>query len=167
MKSLRRVKAWVGASLEMARCFPGGLLVAIMGTLSSAAQQISVVDAQCRANLIAACIKDQEHANCPHGEIVRSQPSYGDFALLCVPKSEHSIGRSFGEQCAIRADTYLAKECIRTIDLTTIASGPLITKELSETNAILRSDMRLLLNQFCKSYSPKPETCDTSIPVSK
>ncbi|AOG03428.1 hypothetical protein BSY19_4926 (plasmid) [Bosea sp. RAC05] len=56
---------------------------------------------------------------------------------------------------------------MRTIDLPSLANSAGVIKELAETNAILRSDMRTLLNGFCKSYSPKPETCDVTIPAPK
>ncbi|CAH1690304.1 hypothetical protein BOSEA31B_20403 [Hyphomicrobiales bacterium] len=40
-----------------------------------------------------------------------------------------------------------------------------VQQEVSQLSKTLRSDQRAMLNQICKSFSPKPETCDASVPA--
>jgi hypothetical protein len=54
--------------------------------------------------------------------------------------------------------------CVRTVSLPSVGSGSSLLKELAATNKALRSDMRILLNQLCRSGSPAPERCDDVIP---
>ena len=137
-------------------------LLAFMELPSALAQtsKITVVDAQCRAQKIAKCVATPESGCWAGGGTDQVQTLTGT-QTVCKSSPPNTPWRSREEYCSIKIDAAPGEDCFRSIDF-----DKLIQTQ-AETNTILRQDMRLLLNQFCKSYSPKPEACDTTMPATK
>lgn len=165
---------WPGATVSTSRfswralCRGAALSAIVTVTLSplpSRSQPITAVDAKCRLDLIKACYAAQLNRSdsCTQNAKITI---VGGWTPVC---SNFSYSGNLFDQCSNFADLEQveAKGCLRSSEVPSPASIVEISKILSDTNAILRSDMRLLLNQFCKSYSPRPETCDVSIPSGK
>lgn len=138
---------------------------AVLTTISAQSQPINNIDAKCRLDLIKTCYAAQSNRSdscTQHAKIT----VVGGWTPVC---SNFSYTGNIFDQCSNFVDLEQVEEkgCLRSVEVPTPASIAEIGKILSDTNAILRSDMRLLLNQFCRSYSPRPESCDASIPASK
>ncbi|BCB22211.1 hypothetical protein [Bosea sp. ANAM02] len=141
--------------------------VAGFGILASegpaAAQQITVLDAQCKSEIVSACYKRQE----PY-RINQNQDPCGSGKLLNPDRRSCSdqayVGNSM-ERCSAWFEVEQYGACLRTIDRPTQSTAASIQQELSQLNKTLRSDQRAMLNQICKSLSQRPETCDASIPA--
>ncbi|AOG03067.1 hypothetical protein [Bosea sp. RAC05] len=132
------------------------------GVAMAQSGKITVVDAQCRAQKVSQCMAALDKEKCWFGGgVTRGATEFGITPETCTGSPPNTPWRSKEEICTIRVDAQPAAECMRMMDF-----DKLIATQ-AETNTILRSDMRLLLNGFCKTYSPKPEACDTALPLPK
>lgn len=141
---------WIGLALTCA-VVPG----------SAEDTKFTVIDARCRQELIAACYK--QNVSVDKGPCALALKTSGaEAALPCSEQNYPDAGGTLA-RCAAWFEVEKYGACVRTIDLPSVASGSSVLKEVSETNRVLRSDMRTLLNQLCRSSSPTPEKCDDTI----
>lgn len=126
------------------------------------AQQITVMDAQCKANAVSSCFRINQPDPCGGGSVY-------DGSSCSQLRYSYS---NWLEKCSAWFEVERYGSCLRTLDHPTQSTvGAIqqglaqVQQEMSNLNKTLRSDQRAMLNQICKSFSPRPETCDASVPA--
>ena len=137
--------------------------VALATTGSGIAQQVTVLDAKCRLDIVSACYQRNTGSEVAGSrQILVSGSSYSQQTYL----------GNWLEKCSAWFEVEQYGACLRTQDHPTQSSAAAIQQglsqvqqEISQLNKTLRSDQRAMLNQICKSLSQRPETCDASMPA--
>lgn len=146
--------------------------VLLIGSTTAYAQQVKVFDEGCLAKEVWACAQTEVSIpgrpgfnTCPGPYIfVPGAPGQGTCALPpgsvdLLRYCEYKI-KAEHNNLALGAPN----SCVRT------PFQDIMNVELGTTNAIVQlnnrvtTDMRTLLNQFCKTYSKEPAKCDEILP---
>ncbi|BCB22248.1 hypothetical protein [Bosea sp. ANAM02] len=121
--------------------------------LDATAQEVFVRDLKCRAAAISACVADIKQRSCQRG-------STSFTGAVCQGPYTDTPDEVNATSCGEKIDNLQAGTCLVPVNLQTLINSSGILAELKETNRILREDQRALLTQFCRSYAPKPESCE-------
>lgn len=151
----------VGWRAFIVRAAAGCVVLAAVGP--GIAQQITVLDAKCRLDIVSACYQRNVGSEAAGSrQILTAGSSY----------SQQSYLGNWLEKCSAWFEVEQYGACLRTQDHPTQSSAAAVQQgllqvqqEISQLTKTLRSDQRAMLNQICKSLSQRPETCDVSIPA--